>query len=129
MDDSSVKILVVGQNAAALDHLRRQLHERSYRCWVASSARECTELSAQHHFPLVLSTVLPGSETFPWDGATRAVFYCYPVRNDCWWLPVIRDGERCFGDRALRAREFAGLLDQFRRELDSAAPVACVERS
>ena len=116
-----LKVLLVGENAAELDPLRQQIQKRGYRCWLASSVHEYAELLALHHFPLVLSMIPPGRESFIYDQETIAVFYCFPVHNDCWWLPVMRKGKRCFGDRGLRAREFSALLDRFQRELQPTA--------
>jgi hypothetical protein len=127
-DSCGIKVLLVSESAATLGYLSQQLKKRGYRCWFASSAHEFAAVSAEHHFPLVLSTIPLWREAILFDDATRAVFYCYPVHNDCWWLPVMRDGEQCLGDRGLRSREFGRLLDKFRQELETVSVPAHVEK-
>ncbi|SRR5258707_11868 len=38
------------------------------------------------------------------------MFHMLPVEDDCWWLPVFRDGENCLGAPAFRANEFRCVL-------------------
>ena len=45
-------------------------------------------------------------------GSDSSLFYYRAVEEGCCWLPPERFGQRCFGSGALRAGEFASLLDK-----------------
>lgn len=46
------------------------------------------------------------------NGATSRAFYCLPVEDGCWWLPLMCCGEKCLGAPAFRPSEFVGELDR-----------------
>jgi hypothetical protein len=43
-------------------------------------------------------------------GQRVSMFYMRPVEEDCWWLPVLRNGENCLGTPAIRTSGFTYVL-------------------
>jgi len=58
---------------------------------------------------LCLAVLLSGSPT--------TLFYALRVEVGCWWVPLLRLGEECFGAPALRPSEFADALDEVLKEI------------
>jgi hypothetical protein len=50
-------------------------------------------------------------------GSGVSIFYTFPVENDCWWLPTLRDGQDCHGTPAFRRNEFPDELERILRDL------------
>jgi hypothetical protein len=44
-------------------------------------------------------------------------FYGHPVEEGCWWFPIVRHGQKCFGVRGFRAGEFVGVLEHALRDI------------
>jgi hypothetical protein len=111
------KVLLVGENAHGCSYLAQRLRERGCHCEFAASYPEtCSSLRVQH-FHLVLSPMrLRGTSIFPLidllDGSRVTLFFFHPVEQGCWWLPALRDGEKCFGSSALRPSDFVTALDE-----------------
>jgi hypothetical protein len=53
------------------------------------------------------------------SGSRTTLFYALPVENGCWWVPILRVGEECFGVPALRPTEFAGALDEVLEQIEA----------
>ena len=53
-----------------------------------------------------------------------SAFYALPVEHGCWWLPLMKDGEKCLGAPALRPPEFAKVLDQTLKKIRSQFRIA-----
>jgi hypothetical protein len=45
------------------------------------------------------------------------MFHMLPVEDDCWWLPVFRDGENCLGAPAFHANEFRWVLAEVVKDI------------
>ena len=52
-------------------------------------------------------------------GLRVSMFYILPVEEACWWLPVLRNGENCFGAPAFRSREFCYVLAEIVRSINT----------
>lgn len=53
-------------------------------------------------------------------GLRVSLFYVLPVEEGCWCLPVLRNGENCFGTPAFRPREFTYVLADIVRSMNTA---------
>ena len=51
-------------------------------------------------------------------GLRVSMFYILPVEEGCWWLPVLRNGENCFGAPAFRPSEFSCVLAEIVRNIN-----------
>jgi hypothetical protein len=107
------RVLVVANQQGETSHLREQLARHGCRCSFATSAEEILRLLDNHTFDLILSTV--------WlrDGVVKKLvdshataFFAHPLRNGCWWLPVLDHGQHCLGAPALRPKEFGALVSE-----------------
>lgn len=113
MKPGSIKILLVAPNERDTHYLRAQLENRGCSCFFALSTGEITLLLDRHSFDLVLSTSwMQDLMLAKLAHAKCSVFFSYPVRNGCWWLPLLHRGEHCSGSPALRAGEFNTVLEQ-----------------
>lgn len=123
------KVLMLGENPAGWLSLQKQLEKRGCRCWFARSASEALEVNGLQDYDLILSGI-PVSQIdsclSDLSGFQPNVFYCHPVEDGCWWLPVVRHGRKCFGAPGVRGREFMGILDQIIRDR-SAEPIVSGE--
>ena len=52
-------------------------------------------------------------------GSNTTLVYSYPVESGCYWLPAVRNGQSCWGARAMRPSEFVAYLDDILREIKS----------
>ena len=113
--NQGLKVLLLGESAQGLSFLLRRLQQRGCDCMFATSTEGAIALIAGQRFRLVLSTrplheidsllpMLSGSEC--------SIFCSYPVRDSCWWLPVVNHGQRCLGAPAFRPSEFITFLGQ-----------------
>ena len=113
MEQHAMQVLLVGNIDGEAAHLREQLENRGCRCWFARSSDEVISLVDRHCFDLILSTTwVPDRLLGKLADAESTLYFSYPVRNGCWWLPVLRRGERCLGDPAMRPKEFSALIHQ-----------------
>ena len=122
MNTILVRVLLVGESAKGCSHLLRRLERLGCECCVAASSSEAARLSVEQVFDLVLCTDLEkGINTLITflTASPTSLFRCYPVEDNCWWLPVLRHGEKCLGALALRPSEFAHALDGIVEEIKS----------
>jgi len=125
-DKGTVEVLLVGDGPQVFSLSRGQLESKGCRCHFARSQRGLEELLNQKQFDIVLITHrIEGSST-DWLGAALSgsrttLFYALPVEVGCWWVPVLRVGSECFGDPALRPREFSDVLNEIVDEIRKAA--------
>jgi len=79
----------------------------------------------QRQFDLVLS-LLTGRGTSSSSlagllrGSSTTLFYALRLEVGCWWVPLLRLGEECFGAPALRPSEFGNTLDEILKEIRAA---------
>lgn len=128
MDDRIVKVLLVGRSERTLAHVSRYLAESGCECKFVSSYVDGLKLLAETSFDLVLCTGQPGIRTLVSSlaGSPVSVFCAHAVEDGCWWLPVVRHGEECWGASALRPNEFRNLLDETLQALKSSPSARAV---
>jgi hypothetical protein len=108
--------LFVGEYSRGSSYLVRGLQQKGFECHFASTAQTALSLVQAHNFDLVLCPIrLRGTSLYflldLLDGGIATLYYFYPVEDDCWWLPAVRRGKRCWGTSALRPSEFVLALD------------------
>ena len=126
MSEEGVKVLLLGESEKGWSYLAQRLEQRGCHCWFAKSTEEALALFDQHKFQLVLSTKplrLTNAIVARLGETNCSVFYCCPVENGCWWLPVVTHGKECLGAPALRPSEFVIALDQIVKEVEVTALV------
>jgi hypothetical protein len=117
VSDSGCGVLLIGESDRSFSHITRRLERHGCYCRFADSYEQARELLAQETFSLVLSVIPPRKNaisllTEMLLGTEASIYYVQPVEDSCWWLPALRQGERCFGTPALRPSEFAAVLDR-----------------
>ena len=128
-DTGTVEVLLVGDGPQVFALSRGQLESKGCRCHFATSKRGLEELLNRKQFDIVLITHrIEGSGT-DWLGAALSgsrttLFYALPVEVGCWWVPVLRVGTECFGDPALRPREFSDVLNEIVDEIRTTETVS-----
>jgi len=119
MDGKQFNVLLFGENQSSWVRLQEQLEKRGCRCRFARSADEALAQNGPREYDLILTNVPVAQIDARLDklGSFQPnVFYCHPVEDGCWWLPVVRYGRKCFGAPGVRGREFMGVLDQIIRD-------------
>lgn len=122
MDAPQLTVLLLGENQAGWVSLQKQLQKRGCRCGLASSAAEAIGRLGARDYDLILTSVTVAqieSCLAELGGFQPNVFYCHPVEDGCWWLPVVRHGRKCFGAPGVRGAEFLSVLDQIIRDRSS----------
>jgi hypothetical protein len=107
-----INVLVVG-NSPRLFSCFRRLEKLGCECHFAESDREVSALLSHTKLDIVLSlyTHQRLSQMLALLAGLRvSMFYMLPVEEGCWWLPVLRNGEKCLGTPAIRATEFTYVL-------------------
>jgi hypothetical protein len=122
MSRPGANVLLVGEGATASLSLQSYLEQLGCNCVFAKSSQEAISLIVRHVFHLILGTK-PLHETDPLIAALSesdcTVFFSYPVEEGCWWLPLVRHGQKCLGAPAVRPNEFVGLLGRLVKEFES----------
>lgn len=124
MSQGTVRVLLLGGSEKSSSFLAWHLERHGCHCWFATSPEEALALFERYNFQLVLSTkpLRLANAMVARLGESRCnVFYCQPVEDGCWWLPLVDHGKKCMGSPALRPSEFVSALDQIVREIRSAA--------
>jgi hypothetical protein len=115
MKGSDVNVLLLGEDAKSWSYLRQRLEKLSCRCWLAESPEQFATLLETHVFHLVLSTCRAHRASRIarlLDRVSCSVFCCYPVKDSCWWLPLVGQQHKSVGAPALRPSEFATEVDR-----------------
>jgi hypothetical protein len=127
MSEDSVKVLLLGESEAGWFYLARRLEQNGCHCWFVRSTEEAVKLLDGEGFRLILSTKplhLANSVIARMGELNCSAYYCCPVENGCWWLPVVTHGKKCLGAPAMRPSEFVGALDQIVREAETTVAVS-----
>jgi hypothetical protein len=118
MDEAAkVRVLLVGNSADVFSSCRRRLELNGCYCEFAECERDVWNVLKQRQFDIVLS-VHRGRSTHTeslgalLSGSRSTLFYALPIEKGCWWVPILKVGEECFGAPALRPAEFAKALDE-----------------
>lgn len=108
-----VSVLLVGKSPNLFSFIQGPLEKVGCQCYFAESPEEMGNLLSRTKLDIVLNL---NSEQSLCElivllaGLRVSVFHMLPVEEGCWWLPVIRNGEKCLGTPAFRPREFRGVL-------------------
>ncbi|HVB85501.1 MAG TPA: hypothetical protein VNK23_02405 [Candidatus Dormibacteraeota bacterium] len=125
MEEAPFRVLLLGENEAGWAGLRTQLQNRGWHCQFARSPIDARSLDGRRAHDLIL-TSLSAAQIEPFiaelGNVNSNVFYCHPVDDGCWWLPVVRHGRYCFGAPAARGSEFLAVLDQIIRDSRTQTP-------
>jgi hypothetical protein len=124
MSQDSFRVLILGESEKGSSYLAWHLEHHGCQCWFARSTEEALALFGRYKFQLVLSTKplrLANTMVARLEESSCSVFYCQPVEDDCWWLPLMDHGRKCMGAPALRPSEFVSVLDQLVGEIESTA--------
>jgi len=111
MSSREARALLVGRRLAADYRLLERLAQSGWTCATAEAAQPAHELAGTNRFDLILSETRLPDGSFQdlmklLSGSESSLYTCLPVQDDCWWVPVIREGQFCLGTPALRSREF-----------------------
>jgi hypothetical protein len=123
MDDSRViRVLLVGDSSQLFFLHQKHLERNGCECNFADCERAAWEMLGQRQFDLVLSLHTSRGTSRPClavllSGSPTTLFYALRVEVGCWWVPLLRLGEECFGAPALRPSEFADALDEVLKEI------------
>ncbi len=114
MDNTIVKVLLVGRSERTFAHVSHYLEQSGCECKFVSSYTDGLKLLADTFFNLVLCSGQPGIQTLVSSlaGSSASVFCAHAVEDGCWWVPVVCNGEECLGASALRPGEFRILLEE-----------------
>jgi hypothetical protein len=118
--EPSVRVLLLDTTRKSFWHIQMQLENRGCSCWFACSTAEGAKLLNEYSFDLVLSTIplqRPNPLLAGADKSHTSIFFCHRVEAGCWWLTLVLKGQKCVDAPAVRASEFAGLLDQMVKEI------------
>jgi hypothetical protein len=111
-----VRVLLVADSPKMFSSCRRRLEVNGCHCEFAECEREVWNVLGQRQFDIVLS-VHKGQSTRAeslgalLSGSRTTLFYALPVERGCWWVPILRVGEECFGAPSMRPTEFSSALD------------------
>jgi len=114
---AQIRVLLVGDSPEVFSSCRRRLEASGCHCEFAECEREVWNVLKQRQFDIVLSVHRGRSARSEslgalLSGSRTTLFYALPVEKGCWWVPILKVGEECFGAPALRPTEFANALDE-----------------
>ena len=121
-EKGTVEVLLVADGPQVFSLSQRHLERKACRCHFARSQRGLGEFLNQKQFDIVLTMHRIEGRSTDWLGAALSgsrttLFYALPFEVGCWWVPVLRVGAECFGDPALRPREFFNVLNEIVDEI------------
>jgi hypothetical protein len=124
-----VRVVLVSGTPNSFSHLVRHLETRDCGCRLVTTYGEALRLLCREGCDLLIGVApLPhgtvSSLASPLADSHASFFCAQPVEDGCWWLPIYRRGKRCFAAPALRASEFAKLLDEIVEEVRHVSAVA-----
>jgi hypothetical protein len=126
MDDEirTVNVLLIGESRYSLWLCRPFLAKVGCECHFADSRQEIVHILGRAKLDIVLSLNTQQSLaelTTLLAGACSSMFYRLPAEEGCWWLPVLRNGERCLGAPVFRSSEFTRALGEIVRGISADA--------
>jgi hypothetical protein len=121
-DLNAVRVLLVSSSPQLFFICQQHLERNGCYCEFANCEQEVWVMLEQNQFDLVLAVhntrganteCLGGLLT----GSRTSLFFALPVEQSCWWVPILRLGQDCFGAPALRPGEFTIALDEILKEI------------
>jgi|HubBroStandDraft_6_1064221.scaffolds.fasta_scaffold07147_1 hypothetical protein len=124
MQPKDAKILLIASSLTGMSFLVTRLKKWECEIHFASSYKDANILVDSKIYDLVLSEFrLSDGSSHPLAdsllGSNTTLVYPYPVETGCYWLPAVKNGQSCWGARAMRSNEFAAFLDDILKELKS----------
>ncbi|MGD0957761.1 MAG: hypothetical protein ABR953_13170 [Candidatus Acidiferrales bacterium] len=124
MGVNTTRVLLIAASPMGVSFLVTRLKKWACDICFTSSCKEAQAFVSNQQFDLVLSEfrLRDGScysLTNLLIGSNTTLVYSYPVETGCWWLPAVRNGESCWGSRAMQPSEFMGFLDDTLKEIRS----------
>jgi hypothetical protein len=117
MENSSViRVLLVGDKLQFFFLCQQHLERNRCECEFAECEQAVWETLGQRRFDIVISLHSNRGTSSPslaalLSGTPTTLFYALRLEVGCWWVPLLRLGEECFGAPALRPGEFASALE------------------
>jgi hypothetical protein len=112
-DARKVDVLLVGKSPNLFSFIQPSLERVGCQCYFVASHQDIGDLLKHTKLDIVLS-LNPHQSLFELivllAGLRVSMFHMLPVEEGCWWLPVIRNGEKCLGTPALGSSEFRCVL-------------------
>jgi hypothetical protein len=127
MENSSmIRVLIVGDSPQSFFHHQKYLERNGCECEFAECEHEAWKMLGQREFDIVLSLHANRESHSPrlavlLSGTQTTLFYALRLEVGCWWVPLLKLGEECFGAPALRPSEFANALEGVLKEIRSAS--------
>jgi hypothetical protein len=118
----NVAVLLVGDSPQAFSLCQQRLESKGCHCHRARSHHDLKALLTRKQFDIVLAMhpierSAKNGLAVLLSGSRITLFYALPVEEGCWWVPVLRIGDECIGEPALRPHEFSIVLDVIVKEL------------
>jgi hypothetical protein len=117
-----ISVLVVGESRHPFS-LFQPLENISCQWQFVKSHQEATAILSQTAPDIMITTYthrIHAEMMALLTGLRVTLFYVLPVEEGCWCLPVLRNGENCFGTPAFRPREFTYVLADIVRSMKTA---------
>jgi len=124
MGVNTTRVLLIAASPMGVSFLVTRLKKWACDVYFASSCKEVNALVSNQRFDLVLSEFrLRDGSTYSlaasFIGSNTTLVYSYPVEAGCWWLPAVKNGQSCWGSRAMQPSEFMNFLDDTLKEIGS----------
>ena len=116
MDNSGiVRVLLVGDRPQLFLHHQKYLERNGCECEFVECERAACDMLGQRQFNLVLSLHADrgtnnSSLASLLRGSSTTLFYALRLEVGCWWVPILKLGDECFGSPALRPGEFPNAI-------------------
>ena len=109
------QILLVGKRTGSASCSAQFLEKCNLAQASAGTIVEAQEQIRKNHFDFILAEpeLSDGAGMSLKDsllGSRASLYVSFPVRDGCWWLPVVCDGKDSLGKPALRPAEMVGVL-------------------
>jgi hypothetical protein len=116
-----ISVLVVGESRHPFS-LFHPLENISCQWHFVKSHQEATAVLSQTASDIIIATYthrIHAEMMALLTGLRVTMFYVLPVEEGCLCLPVLRNGENCFGKPAFRPREFTYVLADILRSMNN----------
>ena len=129
MSASAVRILVVGPLTDATNDMSQRLERHGWATHAVASLRDAHIVLQTIRFPLVLAAekLEDGTGYELTDWATKqelTLIVGLQLTETLLWLPVVEDGRRSLGSRALNPIMLEGEIERMLAEMDSVRAIA-----
>jgi hypothetical protein len=126
--ESAFHVLFVGDNRSAFASPANFLERRGAQCSFSNSPGQALANFGREAFRLILDMTPFQADHFALLalGSSRCnIFRFCQLEVGSLWIPVMRDGQECFGSAALRPKEFVDTLERMVAESEYRVRAAC----